>query len=49
LGPLWGLALTEGTTKMIDGMSIIAIVIVLLLGYVMGRIYPRLGQMVGLP
>ena len=34
---------------MIDGMSIFAILIVLILGYVVGRIYPQLGQMVGLP
>lgn len=48
-GLLSQLALTQGATKMIDGMSIIAIIIVLILGYVMGRIYPQLGQMVGLP
>jgi hypothetical protein len=48
-GLLSRLVLTEGTAKMIDGMSILAIIIVLILGYVMGRVYPQLGQMVGLP
>jgi hypothetical protein len=32
-----------------DGMSIFAIIIVLILGYVIGRVWPMPGQMVGLP
>jgi hypothetical protein len=32
-----------------DGMSVFAIIIVLILGYVLGRFFPGAGQKVGLP
>jgi hypothetical protein len=43
-------AITEGVGKMsFDGMSIFAIVIVLIVGYVIGRVWATPAQMVGLP
>jgi uncharacterized membrane protein YcaP (DUF421 family) len=43
-------AITEGVGKMsFDGMSLFAIVVVLILGYVVGRMWATPAQLVGLP
>ena len=43
-------ALAKGVTSMrFDGMSVMAIFVVLILGYVIGRMWAKPAQIVGLP